>query len=211
MHGRDSIIKGTAIVDFGAMGTVKAVFVTTNEHKRREAQAILGVELEGASFGDRDLPEIQALDVAEVAAEKALRAYDSLGAPEHPVLVEDSGLVVGAWNGLPGALTKWFVSRVVNEGILRMLSGGDRSALAVCAVAVADVAGRVRVFRGEVAGTLAPEPRGASGFGWDPIFIPEGSELTYAQMGDAKNEDSHRARALRAARGWLEEVVGREE
>ncbi len=192
------------------MRTVKAVFVTTNEHKRREAQAILGVELEGVALGDRDVPEIQALDVAEVAAEKALRAYGALGAPDHPVLVEDSGLVVEAWNGLPGALTKWFISSVGNEGILRMLSGPDRSARAVCAVAVADVDGRVRVFRGEVAGTLAPEPRGAGGFGWDPIFIPEGGELTYAQMGDAKNEDSHRARALRAARGWLEEVAGRE-
>ena len=192
------------------MGTVKAVFVTTNEHKRREAQAILGIELEGAALSDRDVPEIQALDVSEVAAEKALRAYDFLGAPEHPVLIEDSGLVVAAWNGLPGALTKWFISCVGNEGILRMLSGGDRSALAVSAVAVADVDGQVRVFRGEVAGTLAPEPRGASGFGWDPIFIPEGGELTYAQMGDAKNEDSHRARALRAARGWLEEMAGRE-
>ena len=191
------------------MRTVKAVFVTTNEHKRREAQAILGVELEGVALGGRDVPEIQALDVAEVAAEKALRAYGALGAPDHPVLVEDSGLVVEAWNGLPGALTKWFISSVGNEGILRMLSGPDRSARAVCAVAVADADGRVRVFRGEVAGTLAPEPRGAGGFGWDPIFIPEGSELTYAQMGDAKNEDSHRTRALRAARGWLEEVVGR--
>ena len=191
------------------MGTFKAVFVTTNEHKRREAQAILGVELEGVALGGRDVPEIQALDVAEVAAEKALRAYGALGAPDHPVLVEDSGLVVEAWNGLPGALTKWFISSVGNEGILRMLSGPDRSARAVCAVAVADADGRVRVFRGEVAGTLAPEPRGAGGFGWDPIFIPGGSELTYAQMGDAKNEDSHRTRALRAARGWLEEVVGR--
>jgi non-canonical purine NTP pyrophosphatase (RdgB/HAM1 family) len=192
------------------MGTVKAVFVTTNEHKRREAQAILGVELEGAALGDHDVPEIQALDVAEVAADKVLRAYGALGAPGHPVFVEDSGLVVGAWNGLPGALTKWFISSVGNEGILRMLSGQDRSARAVCAVAVADADGRVRVFRGEVAGALAPEPRGAGGFGWDPIFIPEGGVLTYAQMGDAKNEDSHRARALRAARGWLEEVVGRE-
>jgi non-canonical purine NTP pyrophosphatase (RdgB/HAM1 family) len=191
------------------MRTVKAVFVTTNEHKRREAQAILGVELGGVALGGRDVPEIQALDVAEVAAEKALRAYGALGAPDHPVLVEDSGLVVEAWNGLPGALTKWFISSVGNEGILRMLSGPDRSARAVCAVAVADADGRVRVFRGEVAGTLAPEPRGAGGFGWDPIFIPGGSELTYAQMGDAKNEDSHRTRALRAARGWLEEVVGR--
>src|SRR5215207_3935125 len=100
--GADCITKDTSIVDFGAMGSIRAVFVTTNEHKRREAQEILGVELEGAALGPQDVPEIQALDVAEVAADKALRAHDALGAPPHPVLVEDSGLVVAAWNGLPG-------------------------------------------------------------------------------------------------------------
>jgi non-canonical purine NTP pyrophosphatase (RdgB/HAM1 family) len=205
LHGRDCIIKSTSVVDLRA---VKAVFVTTNEHKRREVERILGVELGRAA---PDVPEVQALDFAEVAAHKARDAYEALDAPLHPVIVEDSGLVIGAWNGLPGALTKWFLSSVGNEGILRMLCGEDRSARAVCAVAVADTGGEVRVFRGEVRGEVAPEPRGGGGFGWDPIFVPEGRELTYAQMGEAKNEDSHRARALRAARGWLEEVVRREE
>lgn len=185
--------------------------MTTNEHKRREAQGILGVELGAASLGPRDVPEIQALDVAEVAALKARAAYDVLGAPPYPVLVEDSGLVIGAWNGLPGALTKWFVSSVGNDGVLRMLSGErDRSARAVCAVAVAGTGGEVRVFLGEVAGTIAPEPRGESGFGWDPIFVPEGGVLTYAEMGEAKSGDSHRARAFRAARRWFEGSDGPE-
>lgn len=185
---------------------VKAVFVTTNEHKRREAQEVLGVELETAS---PDVPEIQALDVAEVAIRKAGSAYEALGSPPFPVLVEDSGLVIGAWNGLPGALTKWFVSSVGNDGILGMLSGAeDRSATAVCAVAVAGESGSVRVFVGEVAGSIATEPRGEGGFGWDPIFVPEGGELTYAEMGEAKNRDSHRARAFRAARRWFEGVHG---
>jgi non-canonical purine NTP pyrophosphatase (RdgB/HAM1 family) len=186
---------------------MKAVFVTTSEHKRREVQRILGVELESVA---PDVPEIQALDFAEVAAHKARDAYEALDAPPHPVLVEDSGLVIGAWNGLPGALTKWFLSSVGNEGILRMLSGEDRLAHAVCAVAVADAGGEVRVFRGEVRGEVAPEPRGGGGFGWDPIFVPEGSGRTYAQMGDAKHEDSHRARAFRQVRGWLEEMGGKE-
>jgi XTP/dITP diphosphohydrolase len=180
---------------------MRAVFVTTNEHKRREVERILGVELERAA---PDVPEIQALDLAEVAAHKARSAYEALGSPPHPVLVEDSGLVVGAWNGLPGALTKWFLSSVGNEGLLGMLCAEDRSARAVCAVAVAGRRGEVRVFRGEVRGEIAPEPRGEGGFGWDPIFVPEGGELTYAQMGDAKNDDSHRARAFRQVRGWLE-------
>ena len=180
---------------------VRAVFVTTNEHKRREAQTILGVELETAS---PDVPEIQALDVAKVALHKARAACDALGASPHPIIVEDSGLVIQAWNGLPGALTKWFVSSVGVEGILDMISSADRSARAVCAVAVADKSGEVRVFTGEVEGVVAPEPRGSSGFGWDPIFVPAGSDLTYAEMGDAKNRDSHRARAFRAARSWFE-------
>jgi XTP/dITP diphosphohydrolase len=186
---------------------MRAVFVTTNEHKRREVEAILGIELERAA---PDVPEIQALDFAEVAAHKARTAHDALGGPPYPVLVEDSGLVVGAWNGLPGALTKWFLSSVGNEGLLGMLCGGDRRARAVCAVAVADNRGQVRVFQGEIRGEISPEPRGEGGFGWDPIFVPEGSELTYAQMGEAKNEDSHRARAFRQVRGWFEELSGKE-
>jgi XTP/dITP diphosphohydrolase len=127
------------------------------------------------------------------------------------VLVEDSGLVIGAWNGLPGAFTKWFLSSVGNEGILVMLSDAeDRSATAVCAVAVAGAGGNVNVFVGEVRGTVADQPRGERGFGWDPIFVPEGQDLTYAEMGEAKNRDSHRARAFRRVRRWLEGADGPE-
>lgn len=180
------------------------IFVTSNEHKRREVQKILGVELEGM---DLDLPEIQAIDPAEVAAEKVRAAREALGSPARPVLVEDSGLMVDAWGGFPGALTKWIMQSVGNEGLLRMLSpGGDRGASAVCAVAVTDAGGEVRMFRGEVRGSLASEPRGDEGFGYDPIFIPEWSTLTYAEMGDEKNTDSHRARAFRMVGEWLEEV-----
>ena len=182
---------------------MKAIFVTSNEHKRREAAEILGLELEDAA---PEVPEIQALEVAEVAKAKALAAYEALGSPEYPVLVEDSGLVVEAWNGLPGAFTKWFVQALGNEGLLRMLPpDADRAARAVCSVAVVDGSSgeAVRVFLGEAPGSLASEPRGEGGFGWDPIFIPDGSSLTYAQMGPDKNADSHRARAFREVRAWL--------
>lgn len=184
------------------MGFPAAVFVTGNENKRREAQRILGVELDRAA---PEVPEVQSLDVAEVAARKAIAAREALGYPRRPVIVEDSGLVVEAWNGLPGALTKWFLKTVGNEGLLAMLSGFEaRAARAVCAVAVAEAGGEVRVFCGEVAGEVAPEPRGEGGFGWDPIFVPEWSDLTYAEMGEKKHADSHRARAFVAARRWLE-------
>ena len=181
---------------------MKAIFVTTNEHKRREVQEILGVALEGANL---DLPEIQAIDPAEVAAEKASAARKALGDPDLPVLVEDSGLMVDAWGGFPGALTKWVMKSVGNEGLLRMLaSEEDRSARAVCVVALAEADGKVRTFRGEVLGTVAESPRGEGGFGYDPVFVPHGSSMTYAEMGEGKNTDSHRARAFGAVRGWLE-------
>jgi XTP/dITP diphosphohydrolase len=183
---------------------MKAIFVTTNEHKRREVQEILGFALERA---DLDLPEIQAIDPAEVAAEKASAAHEALGRPEPPVLVEDSGLMVDAWDGFPGALTKWLIGSVGNEGLLRMLAPDEgRSAKAVCVVALAEADGSVRTFRGEVPGVLAQEPRGAGGFGYDPVFVPEWSSMTYAEMGEGKNTDSHRARAFRAVREWLGEA-----
>jgi XTP/dITP diphosphohydrolase len=183
---------------------MKAIFVTTNEHKRREVQEILGFTLERA---DLDLPEIQAIDPAEVAAEKSRAAREALGRPDLPVLVEDSGLMVDAWGGFPGALTKWVMKSVGNEGLLRMIAPDeDRSARAVCVVALAEAEGTVRTFRGEVSGTLAPEPRGTGGFGYDPVFVPGWSSMTYAEMGEGKNTDSHRARAFKAVREWLEET-----
>ena len=181
---------------------VKALFVTSNENKLREAREILGIELESVSL---DLPEPQAVRVADVADRKARAARAALDDPPHPVLVEDSGLVVEAWDGLPGALTKWFLLSVGNHGLLKMLASfEDRRATAVCALAVAFPDDHVQVFVGEVPGSVAPTPRGESGFGWDPIFVPDtpGGE-TYAELGARKNEDSHRARAFGAARSTL--------
>jgi XTP/dITP diphosphohydrolase len=176
---------------------VEALFVTSSHDKAREAAEILGVELRTVAL---DLPEMQDLDVARVAAVKAAAARETLEDPDSPILVEDSGFVVEAWNGLPGALTKWFLASIGNEGLLKMLSGEeDRSARAVCAVAIAS-GGSVRAFVGEVEGSIALEARGVKGFGWDPIFVPEGYAQTYAELGSRKHEVSHRARALHAAR-----------
>ena len=183
---------------------MKAIFVTTNEHKRREVQEILGVALGRA---DLDLPEIQAIDPAEVAAAKARAAREALEDTDLPVLVEDSGLMVDAWGGFPGALTKWVMKSVGNEGLLKMLdTAEDRSASAVCVVALAGADGKVRTFRGEVRGTVAESPRGEGGFGYDPVFVPGWSAVTYAELGEDKNTDSHRARAFRAVKEWLEKV-----
>lgn len=180
----------------------RIIFVTGNEHKRREVREILGVELEGA---DLDVPEVQGIDPADVAAAKALAAREALGSPDAYILAEDSGVMVDAWNGFPGALTKWLMGSVGNEGLLKMLSGfEDRSATAVCVAAVVAPDGGVETFRGEVRGEIAFEARGRGGFGYDPVFVPGWSEKTYAELGEEKNRDSHRARAFRGVRGWLQ-------
>ncbi len=186
------------------MNGARIVFVTGNEHKRREVSEILGVELDSA---DLDVPEIQGIDPDEVAAAKALAAREVLGSPEAYVLAEDSGVMVEAWGGFPGALTKWLMGSVGVEGLLGMISGfEDRSARAICVAAVVAPGGSVRTFRGEVRGEISLEARGEGGFGYDPVFVPEWSALTYAELGEEKNRDSHRARAFRALGAWLEEA-----
>jgi XTP/dITP diphosphohydrolase len=185
---------------------VEALFVTSNPDKAREAAEILGVELRGVAL---DLPELQSLDFAQVAVAKAAAAREALRDPDSPILVEDSGLIFEAWNGLPGALTKWFLRSIGNEGLLKMLSVyEDRSARAVCAVAVAAADGSVRTFAGEVGGSIASEPRGSGGFGWDPIFVPSGYTESYAELGPRKHQVSHRARALKATREALRSGFG---
>ena len=165
------------------------VFVTGRAEKAKEAQR-LGFRLEVVSL---DLEEIQALDPAEIVESKALGAYAKL---RRPVLVEDSGLAIRAWGGFPGALVKWLEKSAGLETIARMLDPfPDRAATATCAVALYDGSTLSRGL-GECAGSIAPAPRGGGGFGWDSLFIPEGFDLTFAEMGaQDKDRVSHRRRA----------------
>jgi len=168
------------------------VFVTGRPEKAFEAER-LGFVLERL---DLDLPEPQALLPAEVVEAKAREAYTRLS---RPVLVEDSGLAIHAWGGFPGALVKWLEKSAGVAAIPRMLGGfADRGATASCAVAYCDGAELVTAA-GSVEGTIAPEPRGRGGFGWDVIFIPEGDTRTFAEMlGEEKDRVSHRRRAWEA-------------
>ena len=167
-------------------------FVTGNANKVREAGDILGVTLEQVEVGG--IFEMQTQDIEELVNHKCQQAYDLL---KCPVLVEDSGLLFNAWNGLPGALVKWFECTVGCEGMLKMLqSFEDRDATAVCCFAMHD-GKNIRIARGEIEGTIATEIRGGNGFGWDVIFIPDGYQRTFAEMLPRdKNAISHRKKAL---------------
>ena len=178
----------------------RIALITGNAGKAAEYAAMLGIEVTAAKA---NLTEVQSLDVAHVAARKAADAFAQLG---EPALVDDTGLSIHAWNGLPGALVAWFLDTVGPQGILDMAAGlTDRRATVTVALGYADATG-VRVFQGTETGSLATEPRGTSGFGYDAIFIPGSgsSHRTYAQMTSAeKNKISHRRRAVEAMRDGL--------
>jgi non-canonical purine NTP pyrophosphatase (RdgB/HAM1 family) len=176
-------------------------FITSSANKLTEVGRILGRTLAQASL---PLEEIQAIDLEPVVYHKARQAYAQLG---RPVLVEDTGLAFAAWNGLPGALIKWFLQALGTEGICRLLRGEtNRAATATALFGYYD--GKVyQVFSGEVSGVVPQSPCGSLGFGWDAIFQPLGCEQTFAEMTpEEKDRFSMRRLALEQLRnsGLLE-------
>ncbi len=178
------------------------IFVTSNAGKAREASQFLSRPVESHPL---ELLEIQSLSFDEVVRAKAIAAANRLGTA---VLVDDSGLSFPAWNGFPGPFTRWTLEAAGLEGLAQMaglLPGRRAEAVAVLGVArPGDRPGAVVVAEGRVLGTIAASPRGSNGFGWDPIFVPDGGDRTWAEMaGEEKNALSHRGRAFAALKALL--------
>lgn len=210
------------------------LFITGNQGKLSEVQAYLDgiphVHLKALSI---DLPELQAATSAEISRLKAVEAFrvvnkltphDPLPPDGTPVLVDDTSLGFRALNNLPGAYIKWFLKSIGSEGLVKLTEGfrvpGDadnthRLAVASCVFSYctgSDTNGKPHVvqFVGECPGRIVDTPRGAKGFGWDPIFAPEVNTSgtpyshTFAEMEVAeKNVISHRARALEKLHAYL--------
>src|SRR3989344_6212487 len=140
-----------------------------------------------------DLPEIQSLDLQEVVEDKAKRAYEHA---QKPVLVEDVSLVLLALKKMPGPFIKWFVEALGDQGICDLATQiGDRRAHVEIIFALYDGT-NMRTFTGEMDGTIAVEPDGASGFGWDTVFINDGYEITRAKM-EEKDKEEWRVTGMR--------------
>ena len=141
-----------------------------------------------------DLPEPQELDTVAITKAK-LETVSRLGFRE--VIVEDVALHFAALNGLPGPLVKWFLKSIGARGMYDIAArAGILSAEAVAVIGYLNGAGEIAVFEGRVPGALV-EPRGGDGFGWDPIFVPEGSQKSYAELSDSEKSGlSHRGRAI---------------
>jgi len=188
------------------------VVASHNAGKVREILELLapfGFDVKGAAELGLPEPEETGSTFAENAILKARAAMEATGLP---ALADDSGLAVFALDGAPGIYSaRWagadknFAEAMASvERRLRETGSTDRSAKFVCALALAEPQGGMRIFEGEVHGALTFPPRGTKGFGYDPIFIADGMQETFGEIEPShKHAISHRARAFATLKDYL--------
>jgi XTP/dITP diphosphohydrolase len=191
-------------------GARRVLLASRNAKKLGELSRILAAEgLGGITVvGLADVPEFpEAPETGATFEENALaKARDAVAATGLPAVADDSGLAVDALNGMPGVLSaRWSGGHGDDRANLDLVLAqlGDvpderRGGAFVCAAALVTPGGDETVVRGEWRGTLIRESKGANGFGYDPIFVPENHDVTSAQLSPAEKDAlSHRGRALR--------------
>lgn len=181
---------------------MKIVFATHNAHKVSEVQAVLGSEYQLITATEagitEEIPETQPT-IEGNALQKARYVYEHTGLN---CFADDTGLEVEALNGAPGVYSARYAGEHVsyadnNVLLLKNLAGCENRKARFRTVIALIVDGKEYLFEGRVEGTIATEPHGEGGFGYDPLFVPEGSQLTFAEMSsEAKNKISHRGRAV---------------
>ncbi len=181
---------------------MEVIFVTSNLGKVGEARRYL--EPLGIRVIQRHIlyPEIQADELEDVAEYGAKWLAERLNIP---FFLDDSGLFIEALKGFPGVYSAYAYKTLGIQGILKLLEGEtNRGAYFKSVIAYWD--GELHIFRGVVNGVITKEPRGTGGFGFDPIFLPDGFSKTFAEMSvEEKNRISHRGRALASFYEWLKE------
>lgn len=202
---------------------MKIVFATNNQHKLQEIRDILGSEFEIVSLKDIgcdvDIPET-GNTLEENAMQKAQYVYDHYNLS---CFADDTGLEVEALNGEPGVHSARYAEGTDHDSeanmakLLRNLEGKDnrkarfRTVIAliqkqdVCPCGCTSIK-KVNRFEGIVDGSIATEKHGTAGFGYDPIFVPEGYDNSFAELGESiKNGISHRARAVAKLAEYLKQ------
>jgi len=180
----------------------KIVFATNNKHKMSEVSAILCSDIELLSLKDiecfEEIPETQ--DTIEGnALQKAHYIYDKFGID---CFADDTGLMVESLNGAPGVYSARYAGEDCNsenniQKLLHELKNLNNRKACFKTVAALILDGKEYLFEGIISGSILKEKHGSEGFGYDPVFMPDGYDLSFAQMGmELKNKISHRALAM---------------
>lgn len=176
-------------------------FATSNDHKFEEASFVMKeFDMTLRRVSSKGL-EIQSDDPREIALHAVKETYLRF---QRSLLTEDTGLFIRALGGFPGAYASHAYGTLGLGPVLKLVGAGNREAEFVSAVAYCGKGRLPRAFTGNLKGKLSQSPRGKGGFGFDPVFIPDGHIRTLAEMTmSEKCAISHRAKALRALAEWL--------
>lgn len=188
---------------------MKLYFATNNIHKLKEVQEVVGDSFQIESMRslgiNEDIPEDQQT-LEGNALQKARFLYDRTG---ESCFADDTGLEVDALNGAPGVYSARYAGEAKNSLdnmalLLKNMSGIQHRKARFRTVIALILDGKEYLFEGIVNGTITEEPRGTAGFGYDPLFVPDGYSTTFAEMdSEAKNAISHRGRAVEKLAAFL--------
>ena len=188
---------------------MKLYFATNNIYKLKEVQEVVGDSFQIESMRslgiNEDIPEDQQT-LEGNALQKARFLYDRTG---ESCFADDTGLEVDALNGAPGVYSARYAGEAKNSLdnmtlLLKNMSGIQHRKARFRTVIALILNGKEYLFEGIVNGTIAEEPRGKAGFGYDPLFVPDGYSTTFAEMdSEAKNAISHRGRAVEKLAAFL--------
>ena len=174
-------------------------FASSNEHKFQEAERILANLGMQINLFKTTLEEIQSNNLNDIAEKKAIYAYDLI---QKPVIIEDDGLFINALDGFPGPYSSYVYDTIGNKGIMNLLENSKvRDAKFVSIIAYCDSDCDVKLFESSIPGKISSIIE-KGGWGYDPIFIPDGESKTYANVSD-KDKFSHRSAALTKFSNWF--------
>ena len=174
-------------------------FASSNEHKFQEAERILANLGMQINLFKTTLEEIQSNNLNDIAEKKAINAYDLI---QKPVIIEDDGLFINSLNGFPGPYSSYVYDTIGNKGIMNLLENSQvRDAKFVSIIAYCDSDCDVKLFESSIPGKISSIIE-KGGWGYDPIFIPDGESKTYANVSD-KDKFSHRSAALTKFSNWF--------
>jgi XTP/dITP diphosphohydrolase len=174
-------------------------FASSNEHKFEEAQRILSTLGVNIKLFKTTLEEIQSNSLNEIAKRKAIDAFTK---KQKPILIEDDGLFINSLNGFPGPYSSYAYDTIGNTGIIQLLENTElRDAKFVAIIAYCNGIDEVKLFESSIPGKISKEIE-KGGWGYDPIFIPDGESKTFANVSD-KDKFSHRSASLKKFSDWF--------